>query len=82
MKMAAVQKKEEKNREMAEFRRKKYIPTIFLGVGAKKFTNNCSLVSKMSMISRKQKKAPTESNEIVPGTFSESGQSGKLLFFL
>ena len=51
----------------------KNIPTIFLGVGAKKFTNNCSLLFKMSMISGKRKKTPTENNEIAPGTSSESG---------
>ena len=53
-----------------EFRRKKNIPTIFLGVGAKKFTNNRSLLFKMSMISGKRKKTPTENNEIAPGTSS------------
>ena len=54
--------------------KKKNIPTIFLGVGAKKITNNCSLLFKMSMISGKRKKTPTENNEIAPGTSSESGQ--------
>ena len=53
--------------------RKKYISTIFLGAGAEKFTNNCSLLFKMSMISGKRKKTPTENNEIAPGTSSESG---------
>ena len=52
--------------------KKKSIPTIFLGVGAKKFTDNCSLLFKMLMISEKGKKAPTENNEIAPGTSSES----------
>ena len=56
-----------------EFRRKKNIPAIFLGVGAKKFTNNCLLLFKMSMIREKRKKNPTENNEIAPGTSSESG---------
>ena len=63
----------EKQLKSIEFRRKIYIPTIFLGVGAKKFTNKCSLLFKMSMIDGKQKKTPTENNEIAPGTSSESG---------
>ena len=63
----------EKQLKSIEFRRKKNIPTIFLGVGAKKFTNNCSLLFKMSMISGKRKKTPTENNEIAPGTSLESG---------
>ena len=63
----------EKQLKPIGFRRKKNIPTIFLGVGAKKFTNNCSLLFKMSMISGKRKKTPTENNEIAPGTSSESG---------
>ena len=45
----------EKQLKSIEFRRKKNIPTIFLGVGAKKFTNNCLLLFKMPMISGKQK---------------------------
>ena len=53
--------------------KKKNIPAIFLGVGAKKFTNNCPLLFKMSMIREKRKKNPTENNEIAPGTSSESG---------
>ena len=53
--------------------KKKNILTIFLGAGAKHFTNNCSLLFKMSMISGKRKKTPTENNEIAPGTSSESG---------
>ena len=52
---------------------RKNIPTIFLGVGAKKFTSNCSLLFKMSMISGKRKKTSTENNEIAPGNSSESG---------
>ena len=56
-----------------EFRRKRDIPTIFIGVGAKKFPNNCSLLFKMSMISGKRKKTPTENNEIAPCPSSESG---------
>ena len=56
-----------------EFRSKKNIPTIFLGAGAKKFTDNCSLLFKMSMTSGKRKKTPTENNKIPPGTSSESG---------
>ena len=56
-----------------EFRRKKNIPAIFVGVGAKKFPNNCSLLFKMSMISEKRKKTLTENNEIALGTSSESG---------
>ena len=63
----------EKQLKSIEFRRKKNIPTIFLGVGAKKFTNNCSLLFKMSMISGKQKKTLKENSEIVSGTSSESG---------
>ena len=63
----------EKQLKSIVFWRKKNIPTIFLGVGAKKITNNCSLLFKMSMISEKQKKTSTENNEIVPGTSSESG---------
>ena len=63
----------EKQLKSIEFRRKENIPTIFLGVGAKKSTNNCSLLFKMSMISGKRKKTPTENNEIAPGTSSESG---------
>ena len=62
----------EKQLKYIEFRRKKNIPTIFLGVGAKKFPNYCSLLFKMSMISGKRK-TPTENNEIAPGTSSESG---------
>ena len=54
-------------------RRKNNIPTIFLGVAAKKFTNNCSLLFNMSMIRGKRKNTPKENNEIVPGTSSESG---------
>ena len=53
--------------------KKKNIPTIFLGAGAKKITNNCSLLYKMLIISRKLKKAQTENKEIVPGTSWESG---------
>ena len=53
--------------------KKKNIPTIFLGAGAKKFTNNCSLLSKLSMISGKRKKTPRENNEIAPSTSSEPG---------
>ena len=53
--------------------KKKSIPTIFLGVEAKKVTNNCSLLFKMLMISGKRKKTPIENNEIAPGTCSESG---------
>ena len=53
-------------------KKKKDIPTIFLGVGAKKFTNNSSLLFKMS-IRGKPKKAPTENNKIAPGTSLESG---------
>ena len=52
--------------------KKKNIPTIFLGAGAKKFTNNCSLLFKTSMISGKRKKTPTENNQIAPGISSES----------
>ena len=63
----------EKQLKSIEFRTKKNIPTIYLGVGTKKFTNNCSLLFKMSMISGKWKKTPTENNEIAPGTSSESG---------
>ena len=48
------------------------MPTIFLGVGAKKLTNNCSLLFKISMISGKRKKTSTENNEIAPGTSSKS----------
>ena len=63
----------EKQLKSIDFRRRKNIPTIFLGAGAKKLANNCSLLFKMSMISRKRKKIPTENNEIAPGTSSESG---------
>ena len=63
----------EKQLKSIEFRKKKKdIPTIFLGVGAKKFTNNSSLLFKMS-IRGKPKKAPTENNKIAPGTSLESG---------
>ena len=51
-----------------EFRRKKNIPTIFLGVGAKKSQITYSLLFKMSMISGKRKKTPPENNNIAPGT--------------
>ena len=61
----------EKQSKSIEFRRKKNIPTIFLGVGTKNFTNNCSLLFKMLMISGKQKKTPTENNKIAPGISSE-----------
>ena len=60
----------EKQLKSLEFRRKKNIPTVFLG--AKKFTKNRSLLFKMSMISGKWKKTSTENNEISPGTSSES----------
>ena len=50
----------EKQLKSIEFRRKKSIPTIFVGVGAK-------------MINGKRKKTPTENNEIAPGTSLESG---------
>ena len=63
----------EKQLKSIEFRRRKNIPTIFLGVRAKKFTYNCSLLFKMSMISGKRKMTPTENNEIAPGTSLESG---------
>ena len=63
----------EKQLKSLEFRSKKNIPAVFLGVGAKKFTNNRSLLFKMSMISGKWKKTSTENNEISPGTSSESG---------
>ena len=53
--------------------KEKNIPTIFFGVGAKKSTNNCSLLFKMLMIIGKRKKTPTENNEIALGTSSESG---------
>ena len=53
--------------------KKKNIRTIFLDVGAKKFTNNSSLLFKMSVITGKQNKTPQENNEIAPGTSSESG---------
>ena len=61
----------EKQLKSIKFRRKKNIPTLFLGIGAKEFTNNCSLLFKMLMISGKWKKTPTENNEIAPGTSSE-----------
>ena len=64
----------EKQLKSIEFRRKKNIRTIFLGVGAKKFTNNCPLLFKMSMISGKRKTTPRENNEIAPGTSLESGK--------
>ena len=51
---------------------KKYSDNISY-VGAKKFANNCSLLFKMSIISGKRKKTPTENNEIAPGASSESG---------
>ena len=63
----------EKQLKYIEFRRQKNIPTIFLGVGAKKFANNCSLLLKMPMMSGTWKKAPTENKEITPCNSSESG---------
>ena len=63
----------EKQLKSIEFSRKKNITTIFLGIGAKKLTNSCSLLFKMLMISAKWKKALTENNEIAPGTSLESG---------
>ena len=54
-------------------KKKKNIPTTFIDIGAKKFTNNCLLLLKMSMVSGKRKKTPTENNEIAPGASSESG---------
>ena len=63
----------EKQLKSIEFIGKKNIPTIFLGIEATKFTNNCPLLFKMLMISGKQKKTPTENNEIAPCTSSESG---------
>ena len=59
--------------EIYRVSRKKNIPTIFLGIGAKKFKNSCSLLFKMLMISGKWKKAPTENNETATATSSESG---------
>ena len=44
----------EKQLNFIEFRRKKNIPTILFGVGAQKFTNSCSLLFEMSMISGKR----------------------------
>ena len=64
----------EKQLKSIEFRRKKKnIPTTFIDIGAKKFTNNCLLLLKMSVVSGKRKKTPTENNEIAPGASSESG---------
>ena len=61
-----------KQLKSVDFKRKKIL-TIFLGVAAKKITNNCSLLFKMLMIIGKRKKTPTENNEIALGTSSESG---------
>ena len=49
--------------------KKKYFDN---SVGAKTFTNNYSLLFKKLVISGKQKKSPTENNNIAPGTSSES----------
>ena len=43
----------EKQLNFIEFGRKKNIPTILFGIGAQKFTNSCSLLFEMSMISGK-----------------------------
>ena len=62
----------EKQLKSIEFTRKKNILTVFLGVGAKEFTNNSSLLFKMLIISGKWKRT-TENNEIAPGNSLESG---------